>query len=215
MAAISVRERSFKKASELAFALAAGGSSLLGCAGVSRVDERNNTRQAKALQAAGCCKPCEEVASCGRCGRPELHRMLDHLRESGTVVVWRLDRLSRSLKDVLHIMERIAAAAPGSGRWPSTSKPPRLQVGWSCGWSAASPNSERAMIREYTSAGLAVARAEGRVGGRRRKPDVATPREIDDDVITGRKSGAEMARPHDVCQPTVSRIAAQHRMQAR
>lgn len=55
-----------------------------------------------------------EVASGGRWDRPELHRMLDHLREGDTVVVWKLDRLSRSLKDVLHIMERIAQAGAGS-----------------------------------------------------------------------------------------------------
>jgi DNA invertase Pin-like site-specific DNA recombinase len=42
-----------------------------------------------------------------------LHRLLDQLRERDTIVVWKLDRLSRSLKDVLHIMERIAAAGGG------------------------------------------------------------------------------------------------------
>ena len=52
---------------------------------------------------------------------------------------------------------------------------------------------ERAMIRERTSAGLAAARAEGRVGGRRKKLDAAKRREIAESVITGRKSGAEMA----------------------
>jgi len=41
--------------------------------------------------------------------RPERHRLLDHLREGDTVVVWKLDRLSRSLKNVLHIMERIGS----------------------------------------------------------------------------------------------------------
>jgi DNA invertase Pin-like site-specific DNA recombinase len=55
----------------------------------------------------------EEAASGGRWDRPELHRMLDHLRNGDTVVVWKLDRLSRSLKDVLHIMERIAMAGAG------------------------------------------------------------------------------------------------------
>jgi DNA invertase Pin-like site-specific DNA recombinase len=71
---------------------------------------------------------------------------------------------------------------------------------------------ERAMIRERTSAGIAAARAEGRVGGRRKKLDVAKRREIAESVITGRKSGAEMARLYNISQPTVSRIVAQHRM---
>jgi DNA invertase Pin-like site-specific DNA recombinase len=53
---------------------------------------------------------------------------------------------------------------------------------------------ERAMIRERTSAGLADARAEGRVGGRRPKLDAARRREIAKSVISGRKTGAEMVR---------------------
>ena len=69
-----------------------------------------------------------------------------------------------------------------------------------------------AMIRERTSAGLAVARAEGRVGGRRKKLDAAKRREIAESVITGRKSGADMARLYNVSQPTVSRIVAAHRI---
>ena len=78
-----------------------------------RATSRNNLLQAKALRAAGCRRVFEEAASGGRWDRPELHRMLDHLREGDTVVVWKLDRLSRSLKDVLHIMERIAQAGSG------------------------------------------------------------------------------------------------------
>ena len=68
------------------------------------------------------------------------------------------------------------------------------------------------MIRERTSAGPAAARAEGRVGGRRKKLDAAKRREIAESIVTGRKSGAEMARLHGVSQPTVSRIVAEHRM---
>ena len=45
--------------------------------------------------------------------RPELQRLLDHLRAGDVVVVWKLDRLSRSLKDLLHIMEKIGEAGAG------------------------------------------------------------------------------------------------------
>src|SRR5580704_5737729 len=69
---------------------------------------------------------------------------------------------------------------------------------------------ERAMIRERTSAGLAAARAEGRIGGRRKKLDAVKRREIAESVVSGRKSGAEMARLYGVSQPTVSRIVAWH-----
>ena len=61
-------------------------------------------------------------------------------------------------------------------------------------------------------AGLAVARAEGRVGGRRRKLDAGKRREIAESVISGRKSGADMARLYSASQPSVSRIVAAHRL---
>ena len=86
---------------------------LLGYARVSKGDEQSNALQAKALRAAGCRRLFEETASGGRWDRPELHRMLDQLREGDVVVVWKLDHLSRSLKDVLHIMERIGDAGAG------------------------------------------------------------------------------------------------------
>ena len=101
--------------------------------------------------------------------RPELHRMLDHLREGDTVVVWKLDRLSRSLKDVLHIMERIAQAGAGflsiTENIDTTTPAGRMMMQMIGSFA----EFERAMIRERTSAGIAAARAEGRLGGRRKK----------------------------------------------
>jgi DNA invertase Pin-like site-specific DNA recombinase len=69
---------------------------------------------------------------------------------------------------------------------------------------------ERAMIRERTSAGLAAARAEGRIGGRRKKLDDIKRREIAEAVISGRKTAAQMARMFAVSPATVSRIVAAH-----
>ena len=66
--------------------------------------------QAKALHDAGCCRIFEKAASGARWDRPELHRMLEQLRDGDVVVVWKLDRLSRSLKDVLH--KRGAVGSP-------------------------------------------------------------------------------------------------------
>src|SRR5580693_772220 len=86
---------------------------MLGYARVSRGDDQTNTLQARALRDAGCGRIFEETASGGRWDRPELHRMLDQLREGDVVVVWKLDRLSRSLKDVLHIMDRINTVNAG------------------------------------------------------------------------------------------------------
>jgi DNA invertase Pin-like site-specific DNA recombinase len=70
---------------------------------------------------------------------------------------------------------------------------------------------ERAMIRERTSAGLAAARAGGRIGDQRKKLDATKRHEIAESVISGRKSGAEMVRLYNVSPPTVPRIVAQHR----
>ncbi len=207
MTAKPIRKRSFvKDAKPVATGL------LLGYARVSKGDEQNNTLQAKALKAAGCRRLFEESASGGRWDRPELHRMLDQLREGDTVVVWKLDRLSRSLKDVLHIMERIAEAGAGfrsvTENIDTTTPAGRMMMQMVGSFA----EFERAMIRERTSAGIAVARAEGRIGGRRKKLDATKRYEIGESVITGRKSGADMARLYNISQPTVSRIVAQHRM---
>lgn len=206
MTAKPIRKRPFVKAGR-----PSGGGALLGHARISKGDDQTNTLQARALRAAGCRRIFEEVASGGRWDRPELHRLLDHLREGDTVVVWKLDRLSRSPKDVLHIMERIGDAGAGfrsiTENIDTTTPAGRMMMQMV----GAFAEFERAMIRERTSAGLAAARAEGRVGGRRKKLDAAKRLEIAESVLTGRKSGADMARLYGVSQPTVSRIVAIHR----
>ena len=184
---------------------------LIGYARVSKGDEQSNAAQAQALAAAGCQRIYEEKASGGRWDRPELHLMLDRLREGDMVVVWKLDRLSRSLKDVLLIMERIEAADAGFRSLTEaidTTSPAGRMMAQMVGSFA---EFERAMIQERTSAGLALARAEGRIGGRRRKLTPSRRLEIADSVISGRKSAAEMARLYDISQPTVSRIVAEFR----
>ena len=205
MAAKSVRKRPFVKSAKPASA-----GLLLGYARVSKGDDQNNVMQTKALKAAGCSRLFEETASGGRWDRPELQRLLDQLREGDTIVVWKLDRLSRSLKDLLHIMERIGNAGAGfrsiTENIDTTTPAGRMMMQMV----GAFAEFERAMIRERTSAGLAAARAEGRIGGRRKKLDAVKRREIAESVISGRKSGADMARLYGVSQPTVSRIVATH-----
>ncbi len=184
---------------------------LIGYARVSKGDDQSNRAQARALAEAGCKRVFEEKASGGRWERPELHRMLDQLRDGDTVVVWKLDRLSRSLKDVLHLMDGITSAGAGfrslTEAIDTTTAAGRMMMQMV----GSFEEFERAMIRERTTAGLAQARAEGRIGGRRRKLDQKKRREIAESVLSGRKSGAEMARLYDVSEPTVSRIVAEHR----
>src|SRR5947208_16380128 len=84
----------------------------IGYARVSTNDQETAT-QVAALKAAGCERTYREKASGGRWDRPELHRLLDQVRKGDVLVVWKLDRLSRSLRDVLTIMERLAEAEAG------------------------------------------------------------------------------------------------------
>jgi DNA invertase Pin-like site-specific DNA recombinase len=184
---------------------------LLGYARVSKGDEQSNAAQTAALTRAGCRRVFEETAGGGRWDRPALQEMLRQLRAGDVVVVWKIDRLSRSLKDLLHVMERIEAAGAGFRSLTEaidTTTPAGRMMMQMVG---AFAEFERAMIRERTGAGLAQARAEGRIGGRRRKLSDRQRAEIAEGVLSGRRSAAEMARLFGVSQPTVSRIVAERR----
>ena len=184
---------------------------LLGYARVSKGDDQSNAAQLTALKRAGCARLFEEAASGGRWDRPVLQELMRQLRPGDVVVVWKLDRLSRSLKDMLHLMERIEAAGAGFRSLTEaidTTTPAGRMMMQMVG---AFAEFERAMIRERTSAGLAQARAEGRIGGRRRKIGDKQRAEIAESVLSGRKTAAEMARIYNVSQPTVSRIVSERR----
>jgi DNA invertase Pin-like site-specific DNA recombinase len=140
---------------------------LLGHARVSKGEEQDTRMQETALRAAGVERLFTERASGGRWDRPALHRLLDQLRPRDVVIVWKLDRLSRSLKNLLHLMERIAQAGAGFRSLTEaidTTTPAGRMLMQMVGSFA---EFERAMIRERTQAGLVAARARGRIGGRR------------------------------------------------
>ena len=82
---------------------------LIGYARVSKQQEQDTTAQVQALKKAGAERIYQEHASGGRWDRPELHRLLEQLRPGDVLVVWKLDRLSRSLKDLLHLMDGLNA----------------------------------------------------------------------------------------------------------
>src|SRR5947209_7875450 len=141
---------------------------LTGYARVSTNDQETAT-QVAALKAAGCERIYREKASGGRWDRPELHRLLDQLRKGDVLVVWKLDRLSRSLRDVLTIMERLSETKAGFRSLTEaidTTTPAGRMMMQMVGSFA---EFERAMLRERTKAGLDSARREGRIGGRRPK----------------------------------------------
>lgn len=181
---------------------------LIGYAWVSKGDDQSTAAQKRALQETGCDRLFEEAASGGRWDRPQLHRMLDQLRPGDIVVVWKLDRLSRSLKDLLHILEKVEVAGAGFRSLTEsidTTTPAGRMMMQMVGSFA---EFERAMIRERTSAGLAEARAAGRIGGRRPKLTVAQRMDVVENVVSGRKSAAEMARLYRVSEATISRIVS-------
>jgi DNA invertase Pin-like site-specific DNA recombinase len=170
---------------------------LLGYARVSKGETQDTQMQETALRAAGVERIFTEHASGGRWDRPVLHRLLDQLRPGDVVVVWKLDRLSRSLKDLLHLMERLAQAGAGFHSLTEavdTTSPAGRMLMQMVGSFA---EFERAMIRERTQAGLDAARAQGRIGGRR--PTLSPHQQ------------AEAARLFRVHPATVSRLLAQQR----
>ena len=139
-----------------------------------------------------------------------MHRLLDQLREGDAVVVWKLDRLSRSLKDLLHILEKIDAAGANFRSLTEaidTSGPAGRMMMQMLGSFA---EFERAMVRERTRAGLKAARDHGRTGGRRPKLMAQQRAEILAMLAAGR-AGAEIARIFRVHRATISRIAAEAR----
>lgn len=181
---------------------------ILGYARVSKGDDQSTAAQRRALAEVGCGRVFEEAASGGRWERPELHRLLDQLRPGDVVMVWKLDRLSRSLKDLLHILEKISESGAGFRSLTEaidTTTPAGRMMMQMVG---AFAEFERAMIRERTTAGLAQARAEGRIGGRRPKLSPSQRDDIVENVVSGRKTAAQMARLYKVSEPTVSRILA-------
>src|ERR1039457_6049006 len=104
---------------------------LIGYARVS-TDDQDTAAQAAALKAASCERIFREKASGGRWDRPELHRLLDQLRKDDVLVVWKLDRLSRSLRDVLTIMERLRESRAGFPRLNQAHEIGRAQL-WTPG----------------------------------------------------------------------------------
>ncbi len=82
-------------------------SVLLRYARISTTDQ-NASLQHDALTAAGCVRIFSDTASGARADRPELLRMLDYARAEDTIVVWRLDRLGRSLRNLVELVNELA-----------------------------------------------------------------------------------------------------------
>src|ERR1700735_4533686 len=138
---------------------------LIGYARVSTLDQ-NLTLQRDALTAAGCTKLFVEQMSGMVLERPALRDALEFARAGDTIVVWKLDRLARSMKQLIETLETLRLRNIGFRSLTEaldTTTPQGRLVFHLFG---ALAEFERGLIRERTSAGLAAARRLGRTGGR-------------------------------------------------
>lgn len=138
---------------------------LVGYARVSTQDQ-DPALQLDALKAAGCEKLFTEKASGAQRERPQLQAAIDYMREGDTLVIWKLDRLARSLKQLIETVESLAAR--GIGLRSLTEAIDTTTSGGKLIFHifGALAEFERGVIRERTRAGLDAARARGRTGGR-------------------------------------------------
>jgi DNA invertase Pin-like site-specific DNA recombinase len=142
---------------------------LIGYARVS-TDDQTLDLQRDALRAAGCERIFEDIAG-SAADRPGLSDTLEHLRAGDTLVVWRLDRLGRSLKDLIARAETLRIQGVGLKSLKEAIDTDSGSGRLIFHIFGALAEFERALIRERTQAGLQAARARGRRGGRRKRLD--------------------------------------------
>jgi DNA invertase Pin-like site-specific DNA recombinase len=148
---------------------------LVGYARVSTGDQTLDL-QKDALAAAACGQVFTDVTSGAKSSRPGLDAALAYVRAGDTIAVWRLDRLGRSLP---HLIETVSGLeARGVGFRSLTESIDTTTSGGKLIFHifASLAEFERALIQERTNAGLAAARARGRMGGR---PKKLTPKQIE------------------------------------
>src|SRR6516165_2155797 len=138
---------------------------LVGYARVSTVDQ-NLALQCDALTEAGCTKIFTEQMSGAVTDRPALHDALEFARSGNTLIVWKLDRLARSMKQLIETVETPRVRGIGFRSLTEALDTTTAQGGLVFHIFGALAEFERSLIRERTQAGLAAARRAGRTGGR-------------------------------------------------
>ncbi|GHE66572.1 DNA invertase [Camelimonas fluminis] len=179
----------------------------IGYVQVSTTDQSPDL-QSQALAADGCERIFCDIASGTSATRPELARALDMLRPGDHLVVWKLDRLGRSLPDLIQLGAQIEAKGADlvslTDRIDTSSAGSRLLFRLL----GAISDFERSLVRERTLAGLAEARRKGRTGGRPKAmtdKDLAAARAL----IVGGHSVREAAGRIGVSVPTLYRYLRQ------
>lgn len=138
----------------------------IGYARVSTTDQNLDLQQ-DALTAIGCEKIFSDVVSGVKKERPEFSKMMATLREGDTIIIWKLDRLGRSLHELVKLVNELNEKGIGlkslNDPFDTTTAQGRLIFNIF----ASLAEFERELIRERTQAGLTAARTRGRVGGRK------------------------------------------------
>ena len=185
--------------------------------GYARVstDEQHTENQIEQLAKAGCDPKhiYKETASGGTWDRPQLHKALDHLRDGDVLVVWKLDRLSRSLKDLLFIVEKIRDA-----KATFTSLTEHLDTKGPGGTALMQmlgvfAEFERNIIAERTKLGVRQAMADGKIVGRPAKLDASQKKEVIRLLKAGQSTQAQIARTANVDRSVISRLVSKIRVE--
>jgi DNA invertase Pin-like site-specific DNA recombinase len=180
---------------------------LIGYARVSTADQTLALQQ-DALLAAGCEKIFTDTASGSRTDRPGLSEALDFARSGDTLVVWRLDRLGRSLA---HLIQSIKDLQKRGVHFKSLQE--HLDTCTSGGKLVfhvfgALAEFERDLVRERTMAGLAAARARGRHGGRPRSLSSKKVEQLRTLAADRRNTVAEICQTLRISRATFYRLVA-------
>jgi DNA invertase Pin-like site-specific DNA recombinase len=165
---------------------------LLGYARVS-TDQQDHALQLDALRAAGCDKVFVETGSGTRTDRPELAKVLEQVRQDDVLVIWRLDRLARSLRHLIDIaddLNRRVALKSITESIDTTTPSGRFMFNIL----GALSSMEREIIVERTRAGLIAAAARGRRGGRPAALDESKIRAAKAMLASGSMSAIQVAQ---------------------
>ena len=175
----------------------------IGYARVSTQDQ-NLALQKTALNEAGCEKIYEDQSSGQKMDRPGLAQALEQLRPGDTLVIWKLDRLGRSLKHLITLVEDLSARGVNFRSLTDNIDTTTTAGRFFFHVMASLAQMERELIVERTRAGLKAARDMGRVGGRRRLM-TASKIEAARQLLAGDTPAREVAANLGVSVPTLYR----------
>ena len=173
----------------------------IGYGRVSTADQHLRTQE-DALRQAGCDEIFTDIISGAKTERPGLEKALAYLRKNDTLVIWKLDRLGRSIQHLIQIVNDLQERKIGL-----QSLQENIDTSTSGGKLifhifSALAEFERSLIQERTQTGLRAARARGRLGGR---PPLLDNRQVNrmlDLYHEGKTTVAEICKIYNVSRPS-------------